>query len=73
MKVKNYFVATFLGSVPAMFIAVAIGSGLGNVIKESDKLDFITIVQSPDVLLPLIAFFIILIVAFIVNKIYFKK
>ncbi len=73
MKVKNYFVATFLGSVPAMFIAVAIGSGLGNVIKESDKLDFITIIQSPEIFLPLIAFFIILIVAFIVNKIYFKK
>ena len=73
MKVKNYFVATFLGSVPAMFITVSIGSGLGNVIKESDKLDFITIIQSPEIFLPLIAFFIILIIAFVVNKIYFKK
>ena len=40
---------------------------------KDDKLDFITIIQSPDIFLPLIAFFIILIVAFIVNKIYFKK
>tara|TARA_B100001996_G_C18668029_1_gene595578 strand:+ start:575 stop:1303 length:729 start_codon:yes stop_codon:yes gene_type:complete len=73
MKVKNYFFATFFGSIPTMFVTVAIGAGLGNIIKESDKLDFITIIQSPDIFLPLIAFFIILIVAFIVNKIYFKK
>ena len=73
MKIKNYFVATFLGCMPTMFITVAIGAGVSNIIMESDKLDFITIIQSPDIFLPLIAFFIILIVAFIVNKIYFKK
>ena len=73
MKVKNYCVATFIGCIPPMFVTVAIGSGMGKIIKESDKLDFITIIQSPEIFLPLIAFFVILIVAFIVNKIYFKK
>ena len=73
MKVKNYFVATFLGCMPTMFITVAIGAGASNIIKQSNKPDFFTIIQSPDIFLPLIAFFIILVVAFIVNKIYFKK
>ncbi len=73
MKVKNYFIATLLGCMPTMFITVAIGSGAGNIIEESDKIEFFTIIQRPDIFLPLVAFFIILVVAFIVNKIYFKK
>jgi uncharacterized membrane protein YdjX (TVP38/TMEM64 family) len=73
MKVKKYCVSTFIGCIPPKFVTVEIGSGMGNIIKESDKLYFINIIQSPEIFLPIIAFFVILIVAFIVNKIYFKN
>ena len=44
MSVKNYFIATFVGCMPTMFIPVAIGSGIEEVIDQNEELSFLTIV-----------------------------
>ena len=72
MPVKNYMISTFLGSMPSMFVTVALGSGIEKVIDQNAELSISTVLYSPEIYIPLIAFFIILLIAFIVKKFYFK-
>ena len=73
MSVKNYVIATFVGSMPSMFITVALGSGIENIIDQNASLSITTVLLSPEIYLPIIGFFIILIVALLIKKFYFKK
>tara|TARA_Y100000590_G_scaffold452969_1_gene597102 strand:- start:4818 stop:5543 length:726 start_codon:yes stop_codon:yes gene_type:complete len=73
MPVKNYVIATFIGSLPSMFITVSLGSGIESVIDKNATLDFSTVMSSPEIYIPLIAFFIILLVALGIKKFYFKQ
>ena len=73
MSVKNYMIATFIGSLPSMFITVSLGSGIENVIDQNSSLSIGTVLSSPEIYIPLIAFFIIFIIAFVIKKLYFKE
>ena len=72
MSVKNYFIATFVGCMPTMFISVAIGSGIEEVIDQNEELSFLTVLSSPEIYIPIIVFISILFIAFVVRKLYFK-
>ncbi len=72
MPLKNYIIATFIGSTPSMFVTVSLGEGIRNVIDKNEELSILGILMSPEIYLPLIGFFIILIIAFFIKKIYFK-
>ena len=72
MSVKNYVIATFVGSMPSMFVTVSLGSGIENVIDKNATLSIVAVLLSPEIYIPIIAFFIILIVAFLIKKLYFK-
>ena len=73
MSVKNYVIATFIGSMPSMFVTVALGSGIEKVIGKNTELSFATVLFSQEIYIPIIIFFIILIVAFFIKKFYFKQ
>ena len=73
MSVKNYVIATFIGSAPSMFVTVSLGSGIENVIDQNDSLNIFTIISSPEIYLPILGFFIILIAAVMIKKYYFKE
>ena len=73
MSLKNYIIATFIGCMPSMFVTVAIGSGIENVIDKNEKLSLISVISSPEIYLPIIGFFIILTIAFFIKKFYFKN
>ena len=73
MSAKNYIIATFLGILPTTFVTVALGSGIEKVIDQNDELSFLPVIQSPEIYTPIIAFFIILFIAFIIRKFYFKQ
>jgi len=73
MPIKNYVIATVVGSLPSMFVTVAIGSGIEKIIDENAKLSVLKVVSSPDIYLPVAGFFIILMSAFILKKIFFQK
>jgi len=73
MSVKNYLIATFVGSMPSMFVTVSLGSGIENVIDQNESLSIFTVLFSPEIYLPIIGFFVILIVAVGIKKYYFKQ
>ena len=73
MSIKNYVIATFIGSAPSMFVTVALGSGIETIIDQNTTLSISTVLFSPEIYVPIIAFFIILIIAFLIRKLYFKE
>tara|TARA_Y100000590_G_scaffold451178_1_gene592086 strand:- start:4998 stop:5723 length:726 start_codon:yes stop_codon:yes gene_type:complete len=73
MSTKNYVIATFVGSLPSMFVTVALGDGIEKVIDQNVELSIFTVIFSPEIYIPIICFFLILIVAFIIKKFYFKQ
>jgi len=73
MSVKNYFIATFFGSFPSMFVTVALGSGIESVIDQNEVLKISTVFLSPEIYIPIIAFFVIFIIAFGIKKFYLKQ
>ena len=72
MPIKNYIIATFIGSMPSMFVTVSLGSGIEKVIDKNAELSISTVLFAPEIYIPIVAFFIILIFAFVIKKFYFK-
>jgi len=73
MPIKNYIIATFIGSMPSMFVTVSLGSGIEKVIDKNAELSISTVLFAPEIYIPIVAFFIILIFAFVIKKFYFKQ
>jgi len=73
ISTKNYIIATLLGIIPSAFVVVALGSGIENIIDQNAELSFMSIFFSPEIYLPIIGFAVILIIAFIVKKVFFKQ
>jgi uncharacterized membrane protein YdjX (TVP38/TMEM64 family) len=73
MPAKNYIIATFLGILPTTFVTVALGSGIEKIIDQNEELSFLPVIQSPEIYIPIIGFFIILIVSLLIKKYFFKE
>ena len=73
MSMKNYIIATFLGSMPSMFVTVSIGSGIENIIDQNEKLSAVNVLFSPEIYIPIVCFFILLLIGFLIKKLYFKE
>ena len=72
MSSKNYIIATLVGILPTTFVTVALGSGIEKIIDQNAQLSFIPAIQSPEIYLPIIGFFVLLFSAFFIKKFYFK-
>jgi len=73
MKIKKYFFSTFLGIVPGIFIINSLGAGVGNFIDKNDSLVWIDLIKDPAVFFPILIFIIALILATVINKLFFKN
>ena len=72
MKLKNYLPSTFLGLVPIIFIINSLGSGIEQLLKNNETFNYISILTEKNIYLPLIGFFIIIIISYLIKKKYFK-
>ena len=73
VKVINFFFATLIGIIPQIFLAVSIGSGLEKVIDQNIAAPGITdIIFSPDIYIPISAFFVLIIVTIVLRKLFYK-
>jgi len=73
MPVKNYIIATIIGSAPSMFVTVALGSGIEVIMDKNEKPSVINVISSPEIYIPIICFFVILFITLIIKKFCFKK
>ena len=72
IKNSNYFFASFLGFIPHFFIWNSVGAGINNFIKISDNFSFMNLILNKEIYFPIIIFLILILISFIVKKIFFK-
>ena len=74
VKVSNFFWATFIGMIPQIFILTSISSGLEKVIDQNLKAPKVTdVIVNPDIYIPLITFFILILMTIFFRKFFYKK
>ena len=74
VKIINFFFATLIGIIPQIFLAVSIGSGLENVIDQNSVAPSVKdVIFSPDIYLPLFAFFILIMITIFLSKFFYKN
>ena len=74
VKASNFFLATLIGIIPQIFLAVSIGSGLEKVIDQNIEVPSLTdIIFLPDIYIPILAFFFLVIITIFLRKLLYKK
>ena len=74
VRVINFFFATLIGIIPQIFLAVSIGSGLEKVIDQNAEAPGITdVIFSPDIYVPIIAFFILILITIFLRKFFYRN
>ena len=74
VKVSNFFLASFIGIIPQIFLAVSIGSGLEKVIDQNSEIPKVTdIIFSPDIYIPILGFFGLIFITIILRRLFYKK
>ena len=74
VRISNFFVATFVGIIPQIFLAVSIGSGLEKIIDQNLDVPSITdIIFSADIYIPIIAFFGLILITIFLKKFFYKN
>jgi len=73
VKVFNFFWATFLGTLPQIFLICSIGSGLEKIIdKNLDPPKIMDLIISPNIYIPLSVFVFLIILTIFLRKIFYK-
>jgi uncharacterized membrane protein YdjX (TVP38/TMEM64 family) len=74
VKLKNYFFSTLFGITPGIFVIVSIGSGLEKIIDQNSEVPRIAdIILSPNIYLPILAFFGLILLSTFLRKIFNKN
>ena len=74
VRVINFFFATLIGIIPQIFLAVSIGSGFEKVIDQNAEVPGITdVIFSPDIYVPIIAFFILILITIFLRKFFYRN
>jgi len=73
VKKSNFFFATLIGIIPQVFLTVSIGSGLEKIIDQNlEAPSFLDIITSSEIYIPVISFFILIIITISIRKIFYK-
>ena len=74
VKTVNFFIATLIGIIPQTFIWVALGSGLEQIIEQNQAPPSLMILlTNQEIYLPLVGFFILVVLTVILRKFFYKK
>ena len=72
MKNYNYFIASFLGFIPGVFIWNTVGAGINKFIRESDEFSIFNLILSKEIYIPVILFIGLILSSLIVKKKFFN-
>ena len=72
MKKFNYFLSTFLGLVPSLFIMNTIGAGLNSYIAQAETFSMINLLLSSEIYLPILMFIGLMMLSLIIKKNFFN-
>ena len=73
MKKINYFLASFFGFIPSMFIMNTIGAGLNSYVEQAQSFSIIDLILTPEIYFPIILFGGLMIISLFVKKNFFDN
>ena len=74
VKVSNFFWATLIGMIPQLFIVSSISSGLEKVIDQNlEAPNLIDVIINPNIYIPLISFFVLVLITIFFRKFFYKN
>ena len=74
VKIFNFFLATLIGIIPQLFLITSIGSGLEKIINQNIEAPKIRdIIISPEIYIPILAFFGLVLITIFARKTFFNK
>tara|TARA_B100000029_G_C17223374_1_gene832564 strand:- start:47 stop:766 length:720 start_codon:yes stop_codon:yes gene_type:complete len=74
VRVKNYFIGSFVGFIPQIFIMANLGSGLEKQIEKNTELpSFAQLITSYEIYMPILGFLLLLLLVFIIKNFYYKN
>ena len=74
VKTSNFFLATFVGLMPQMFLVASVGSGIEKIIEQNlETPGIMDIITSKDIYTPLLAFVGLIIITVFIRKLFYKK
>jgi len=74
VRVSNFFLATFLGIIPQVFLITSIGSGLEKVIDQNVDIPTITdIIFLPEIYFPILGFFTLILITIFLRRLFYKS
>ena len=73
-KINNVFFASLLGFIPQTYIFSALGAGIENQIEKNlEPPSFLQMITSFEIYAPILAFFLLLVLAFLFRKKFYKN
>ena len=74
VKRSNFFLATFIGIIPQIFLVVSIGDGLEKIIEENTEVPKLTdIIFYTDIYIPILAFFSLVLITIFLRRLFYKN
>ena len=74
ISIKNYFIGTFLGIIPQIFLLASLGSGLDKIIEKNETApSIVDLLTSSEIYIPFFGFIFIVLIAIIVRKFFYKE
>ena len=74
VSIKNYLLGTFIGIIPSIFVMVTLGSGIEKIIIDNETApSFLEMIYSPEIYIPIVCFFILILVTLIIKKFFYKN
>ena len=74
VKTSNFFFATLIGIIPQIFLVVSIGNGLEKIIDQNSEIpSIIDIIFSPDIYVPILAFFSLVLITIFLRKLFYRN
>ena len=73
MKKINYFLASFFGFIPSVFIMNTIGAGLNSYVEQAQSFSIIDLILTPEIYFPIILFGGLMIISLFVKKNFFDN
>jgi len=74
LSIKNYFIGTFLGIMPSIFIIASLGSGVEKIIKKNETApSIIELLSSSEIIIPILLFIFLILTTLISKNFFFKN
>ena len=74
VKALNFFMASFIGMIPQLFLVVSLGSGLEKIISQNlEAPRIIDLLFLPEIYIPIFAFIGLLIITIFIRRLFYKK